>query len=56
MEMDFDQFLIPYRQKAVSLKMFGNILCDCILIQILSLDEELCVITKFQHNLSSSYS
>jgi hypothetical protein len=54
MEMDLDELLVPYRQKAVSLKMFGNVLRDRVLIQILSLDEKLCVITKLQHNFSSS--
>ena len=51
--MDLDQLLVADRQQAVPLEVLDKVVVDRILVQILSLDQELCLISKFQHNRSS---
>ena len=45
----FDQLLVADCQQAVPLEVLDKVIVDRILIQILSFDQELCVIPKFQH-------
>ena len=50
MEMDLDQFIIADSQKAVALKMFVELVADHVFVQILTLDQKLCIISEFKHN------
>ena len=55
MEMNLDQILISNRQQAVPFKILRKIIADLILVQIMALDQQLCVITKFQHKSTLSF-
>ena len=50
-KMNFDQVLVTDGKKAVALKVFGDVVVDLILVEILALDEELGVISVFQHGI-----
>ena len=47
--MNLDQLLVADCQQAVTLEVLDKVIVDRILIQILSFDQELCVIPKLQH-------
>ena len=55
MEMNLDQILISNRQQTVPFKIFRKIIADLILVQIMALDQQLCVITKFQNKSTLSF-
>jgi hypothetical protein len=52
MEMDLDEILVAHCQKAVALEVLGEIISDVVLVQVFAFDEELRVITIFQHAFS----
>ena len=51
-EMNLDQILVAHRQKAVAFEMLRDVVADLILVEIVSFDQKLRVITKF-HGLVS---
>ena len=48
-KMYFDEFAISNRYQTITPKIFHKILSDFVLIQPFSLDEQLCIISKFNH-------
>jgi hypothetical protein len=52
--MDLDHVLIPDREQAVALKMLRDVIIDGILVQIITVDQKLCIIPEFKHIRSPS--
>ena len=53
MIVDLDQFLITDGQQAVTLEVFYKVVVDFVLIQVSALDQELCIVSVFDHNYQS---
>jgi hypothetical protein len=47
MEVNLNEFLITYSEKAIALEILCDVIVDNILIKVLALDKELCIISKF---------
>ena len=53
MEMDLDQVLVTHGQKAVALQIGGDVVENGVLVQVMSVDEQLSVKLEFQHGFLS---
>jgi hypothetical protein len=51
MEMNLDRVAVAaYRKQAVALEVVGDIVADFIFVQIIAVNQELCIVSVSQHN------
>ena len=47
-KMDLDRILVAGSEQAVALEVLRDVFCDLVLVEVLAVNEELCVVSEFE--------